>query len=682
MIDPLFSLDIGTRTVVGVVSILEDDHYRVLDYEIMSHPERAMYDGQIHDIEKVTQVVCKIKEILEERCGMSFKKVAIAAAGRALKTIKTSVERPLDIGQVISQEIVNNVEMEGVQKAQAEIEGLHQTKAGHYYCVGYNVCHYYIDDVMNINPKDHRGDQLKISLIATFLPHIVVDSLYTVVDRAGLEVQNMTLEPIAAINIAIPSNLRLLNLALVDIGAGTSDIAITKDGTVISFGMVAAAGDLFTEAIAQEFLLSFDAAEALKMNLSKSSTQNFVDVIGIEHSVESAFILERIKGIMIDTAEKIAEQILSYNEKAPSAVFCIGGGGQIPGFTDFLATALGMQNQRVVIKPVESLEKISFDSEPLLGPDFITPLGIGLTALKEKEKDFLQIMVNDKSVRMLNAKTLSVSDALILVGYQARALLPERGKSLKFSLNALEKNMPGGYGEAAEIFVNGKKASLDVALKHKDVIHVNQGKKGEDAKITLEEVLKPFPFIFNDEKLINIYDVKVNGLTENLKYKISQGDLLTFKSFKEVKDIMIYKGLTTNQVQVYANGSQVEKTKVIEPEDIIRTRWLEKKEEAVSEIPFIEPMGTKAWDTDSFKVEMGTSKKIALEESFDYNIIVNEKPIYVKGISRKMVFVDIFDYIDFDISKPRGILVLKLNGHKANYTDFLKDGDVIEIRWK
>lgn len=131
----------------------------------------------------------------------------------------------------------------------------------------------------------------------------------------------MTLEPIAAINIAIPSNLRLLNLALVDIGAGTSDIAITKDGTVISFGMVAAAGDLFTEAIAQEFLLSFDKAEIVKMNLSKAETQNFVDVLGLEQSVASQVILDRIQPIIIDTAEKIAEQILSYNEKAPSAVF-------------------------------------------------------------------------------------------------------------------------------------------------------------------------------------------------------------------------------------------------------------------------------------------------------------------------------------------------------------------------
>ena len=682
MIDPLFSLDIGTRTVVGVVSVLEADGYRVLDYEIISHPERAMYDGQIHDIEKVTQVVCKIKQILEDRTGMKFSKVAIAAAGRALKTIKTSVERSLDIGQVISQEIINNVEMEGVQKAQAEIEGIHQTKAGHYYCVGYNVCHYYIDDVMNINPKDHRGDRLKISLIATFLPHIVVDSLYTVVDRAGLEVLNMTLEPIAAINIAIPSNLRLLNLALVDVGAGTSDIAITKDGSVISFGMVAAAGDLFTEAIAQELLLSFDQAEALKMNLSKAETQEFVDVLGLQQSVASQDILDRIRPIMIDTAEKIAEQILTYNEKAPSAVFCIGGGGQIPGFTDCLATALGMQSQRVVIKPVESLEKISFDQEPLMGPDFITPLGIGLTALKEKEKDFLQIMVNNKSVRMLNAKTLSVSDALILVGYQARALLPGRGKSLSFYLNGTEQTLTGGYGEAAEIFVNGKKASLDVALKHKDVINVKPGKSGEDAKASLSQILKPFPFIFNDEKLLNIYDVKVNGLHEEMTYNICQGNSITFKSFIEVKDVMSHKGLNTDQVQVYVNGSQVEKTKVIEAEDIIRTRWLEKEENPMDVMPLIETMEDNDWDTESFKVEVTNFENKPIKATYNYSFIVNESPVYLEDISRRMVFVDIFDHIDFDISKPRGILDLKLNGHKANYTDFLKDGDVIEIKWR
>ena len=47
----------------------------------------------------------------------------------------------------------------------------------------------------------------------------------------------MTLEPIAAINVAIPENYRMLNIALVDVGAGTSDISITRDGSIIAYGL-------------------------------------------------------------------------------------------------------------------------------------------------------------------------------------------------------------------------------------------------------------------------------------------------------------------------------------------------------------------------------------------------------------------------------------------------------------
>ena len=56
----------------------------------------------------------------------------------------------------------------------------------------------------------------------------------------------MTLEPIAAINVAIPENYRMLNIALVDVGAGTSDISITRDGSIIAYGMIPHAGDELT----------------------------------------------------------------------------------------------------------------------------------------------------------------------------------------------------------------------------------------------------------------------------------------------------------------------------------------------------------------------------------------------------------------------------------------------------
>ncbi len=680
MNEALFSLDIGTRTVVGVVSVLNGETYEVVDYEIMNHPDRAMYDGQIHDIQKVTEVVRSVKEILEKRNNMTFKKVAIAAAGRALKTEKITVERELEIGEAITQEFINNVEMEGIQVAQSQIEVDKRTGESRYYCVGYNVCNYFIDNVMNINPKGHRGSQLKIELIATFLPHIVVDGLYTVVDRAGLEVLNMTLEPIAAINVAIPQNLRLLNLALVDIGAGTSDIAITKEGSVISFGMVAAAGDKFTEEIAKHFLLDFDKAEALKIQLNQSDNHTFTDIIGMTHQKTTEEIVEPIKDKMIETAEMISKQILEYNDKTPSAVFCIGGGCQIPGFTDLLAAELELPKERVVIKPVESLEKIVFKTEALKGPEFITPLGIGVTAIKEKENDFLQIMVNEKSVRLLNSKQLNVSDALILVGYSARNLLPERGSSLLYTLNNKSRVLKGGHGVAARIFVNGSLASLDYKLRNKDVIHIESGIKGTDARMILKELVQPHEFIFNDERMINKYNVRVNDRNIDIDYDINSGDDISFEEMRTVKELLRFRGVDHNVVETYVNGEKVTLDRLIQSNDIVRTRLLEEKADlldVISEETF-EAIEIEEDVIISYEPEV----KVVEEVFYNYELLVNGERITVENINRKMVFVDVFEYINFDISRPQGILVLTLNGHKANYTDLLKNGDVVEIMWR
>ena len=85
----------------------------------------------------------------------------------------------------------------------------------------------------------------------------------------------LTLEPIAAINVLIPPSMRRLNVALVDIGAGTSDIAITDAGTVIAYGMVPIAGDEVTEAISDHYLLDFPMAEKAKRELLNQSTDYY-----------------------------------------------------------------------------------------------------------------------------------------------------------------------------------------------------------------------------------------------------------------------------------------------------------------------------------------------------------------------------------------------------------------------
>ncbi len=681
----LYALDIGTRSVVGTIAKKEGDDYVVVDYEIMAHPDRAMLDGQIHDIAKVTEVVRHVTNQLEQRNGYKLERAAIAAAGRALKTERASVERELDFTKEIKKTFTDSIEMEAIQQAQKILVDEHQVQAN-YYCVGYSVLNYYLDQSLILNPIGHRGSNIKVEIIATFLPHIVVDSLYSVIHKAGLEVMNLTLEPIAAINVAIPTNLRLLNLALVDVGAGTSDIAISKDGTVTSYGMVSLAGDEITEKLAQTYLLDFNKAESLKIGLATNDQNTFTDVLGMSHEKSTDEIMSHLTETIDHISTEVAEHILQLNKKPPSAVFCIGGGSQIPGFTEALSRSLGLPKERVVIKSCDALEKVKFNKEPLVGPEFITPIGIGITAFEEREHDFIQVNVNDSALRLFNSKQLQVSDALILAGFNARSLIAERGPSLTVSVNDLPKVIKGDYGEPAKIFINGVLSSLDSKINHKDQINVISASKGVVRVVKLEEIVNFDAAITLNGESIKIIDaVRVNGSYRTGEYTLCEGDIIETVGIDTIEKLAKQTELDIRRV-VFSKGDQnLDLKYVLQSGDQIDFKVVERFDYEI-EADIIE-------STDAFEdvivegQEVLTNEDILLGRNEEHSqeaiqVTVNGEPIWISQQNKEMVFVDIFDHIDFDITRAKGILVLKLNGERARYTDILKHGDIIDINWR
>ena len=88
----VFGLDIGTRSVVGTVGYMMDDKFYVVAQHMQAHETRAMLDGQIHDIGKVSGTIRAIKQALENDTGIELTDVCIAAAGRVLRTVQTSYE--------------------------------------------------------------------------------------------------------------------------------------------------------------------------------------------------------------------------------------------------------------------------------------------------------------------------------------------------------------------------------------------------------------------------------------------------------------------------------------------------------------------------------------------------------------------------------------------------------------
>ena len=246
----VFGLDIGTRSIVGIVGYKSGDDFFVVAQESIEHKTRSMLDGQIHDIRQVSQPIAEVKASLEWKLGRPLKEACIAAAGRVLKTLSTHVELEFPIEKEIEQSDIYSLDSLGVEQAYEEFM-VKESPTEKFYCVGYTVCKYYLNEYPISNLLNHKARKVSADLIATFLPDDVVDGLYRAVEMADLKVANLTLEPIAAMQVAIPPMYRMLNIALVDVGAGTSDICITNDGSVNAYGMILQEGDSLTKTIAK-----------------------------------------------------------------------------------------------------------------------------------------------------------------------------------------------------------------------------------------------------------------------------------------------------------------------------------------------------------------------------------------------------------------------------------------------
>ena len=411
----IFALDIGTRSIIGVVGRIEDERLEVLAIEREEHGKRAMLDGQIEDIEQVAKVARRVTERLEERLDCTLERVCVAAAGRALRTEKGTYALELPEVLKITDDIIGRLESGAVSAAEGVL-GQDREGQRRFYLVGYTVSGYQLDRYPMTTLRGHNGRLLEAEVVATFLPSEVVESLYAVTEAAGLEVASLTLEPIAALNAAIPADLRLLNLVLADIGAGTSDIAVCRDGTVVGYTMATIAGDEITEELMRRYLIPFATAERMKTQL-REETITYRDVLGLEQSVPGAQVAEAIQQPAQALAQEIAQRVVALNGAPPSALFLAGGGSKLEGLREMVAEALKMDQRRVALAG-NNYEMTAFaDEYDLNDPELATPLGIAVSAGLGLISDSYRIMLNGQPAKLFRSGALTVLELLMMNGY-------------------------------------------------------------------------------------------------------------------------------------------------------------------------------------------------------------------------------------------------------------------------
>ncbi|MBQ7973205.1 MAG: rod shape-determining protein [Lachnospiraceae bacterium] len=697
----VFGLDIGTRSVVGTVGYRKNDIFYVVAQAVKEHETRAMVDGQIHDIGKVAGTIQEIKELLEDKIDRKLSEVCIAAAGRVLRTEYASVEIEFDREEVVTDEHIYELDAAGVEKAyETFIE--HQKSDEKFYCVGHSVMHYYMNGNLISNLENHKANKIGMDLIATFLPSDVIDGLYSAVEIAGLKVANLTLEPIAAMEVAVPEKFRMLNIALVDVGAGTSDICITKDGCIAAYGMIPVAGDNLTDAITQHCLVEFNVAEQIKRGISEQDSVEYEDIMGLTQSITKEEVMELLQPIIDNMTTKVADMILSLNgDKPVSAVFVVGGGGKIEGYTTLLADKIGIPVQRVALRGEDVMQKISFQEDFVKRDSMlVTPLGICLN-FYEQNNNFIFVSFNEERVKLYDNGKLSIVDAVMQAGMTNEDLFPKRGESLNFSVNGKSRVVRGNLGEAAEVYLNGETADLHTLLQANDVIKVVPSTPGEAASMMLSKIAEVTDTISVDIDGKNVKFPKfatVNGEFQTGSYAIKDGDAIELLNYYTVGQILEFLDVVLEDgqyvevnnkkadedVKVYDNFSFVIKNSEVSDSAQAESYEDLPDEDVVEEADTYENL---ADDNQEESVEEASVEKKHEQDNKtvftqEITVIVNKMPITLQG-KDSYIYVDVFDYIDFDLGKGNGrAIVTNLNDKPAQYMEELKAGDVIEIYWK
>jgi len=652
--DMKFALDIGTRSMIGTLGVIKEEKFEVICEKYLEHEERAMIDGQIHDIDLVAKGVKTIIHGIEEELNVKLEEVSIAAAGRFLKTINSKGSMDLNIDDEISKDTIRSLELTAVKKAE---EKINKTTNGKLYCVGYSVINYYLNGFVISNLIGHRGQVAEVEVIATFLPRSVIDSLYTVMKKVGLRVNNLTLEPIAAIEAIVPKKLRLLNIALIDIGAGTSDIAISASGTISSFGMVPQAGDEVTEAIAQEYLVDFNTAENIKRRIEIDEEITYTDVLGFENSIKSENIKKVIETVVKKIAESIGNKVKGLNgNKSPSAVFLVGGGAHTPGLLEYISESLNLPLQRIAIKDRTSVVDCISNNE--LGSAGVTVLGIALVALKNAGNDFIDIILNGLPISMFNSHEHTIMEVLLQAGIDPSMLIGKKGKNIRYTLNGKKRIVFGERGENPVIKLNGKLANLDKKVKAGSEINIIFAKNGKDGTTKVMEQINDFSSIsiYIDNKIVNIEPkAYINNKSVALDEFIKNGDDVSIIIPKTIGDLTKY--ILNEETPLYKSGILLDREYELEEGDILTT--------------------IKEENYNGDKEICVVNKNNYLKEIC---VTVNSEKVILSG-KKEYIFVDIFNFINFDLKSINGQINLKLNEENAGYTDKINNGDVIKVFW-
>ena len=378
------ALDIGTEFVKALIFEVKDGEALIKGIGRQRQKLSDMQGGAVTDIQGVIKNSEKALEQAAKQAGVLPYQVIMGIAGELVKGLSTTIrytrgnsKQKIAIDEL--QEIIRKVQRRSFEQARK----IMAWETGHneidVRLVNAAIVNVKIDSYRVTNPIGFQGKEVEVTVFNAFAPIVHLGALQSIADALEMDLLSVTAEPYAVARSIGEEEAVDFSAIFIDIGGGTTDIAVVRSGGVEGTKMFALGGRAFTKRIASEMDLDFRIAEQVKLDYSNGKLPE-----GKKEMVRS--IIEKDLSVWFSGVELTLEEF-GAEDLLPSKIYLCGGGSELPDIKNLLADAkwganlpFGRQPSVKYLKP-ENVTNVLDETKTLGKPQDITPMALANLAI-------------------------------------------------------------------------------------------------------------------------------------------------------------------------------------------------------------------------------------------------------------------------------------------------------------
>lgn len=346
----LVALDIGTEFVKALISRITDEGLEIIGMGRVHQGLSDMQTGAIADIAAVTQNCDQALAQAEDQAGVSVRTAVLGLAGELVKGTTTRVrvrrkvaERPLDMPEL--EKIIRLVQERAEKKAREQVAWELGGRDVDVRLVNSALVGIEIDGYEVTNPIGFQGRDMIVQLYTAFAPLVHIGALERTAQQLDLDLLAIAAEPFAVARSVLGDNTNeSMSAILMDVGGGTTDIAVINEGGVQGTKVFGIGGRAYTRAIERSLGVDFETAEELKINMNSGKLPKTK-----AKPVEAA--LRKTVAVWSSGVE-VALGEFNKLDHLPNRILLCGGGSSLDMLMDSLSKTDWYKNLPFTRKPV------------------------------------------------------------------------------------------------------------------------------------------------------------------------------------------------------------------------------------------------------------------------------------------------------------------------------------------